>query len=239
MPASFLDDVPYNHLAITAATAATDREITTNQGETEELKMNDAEDSSESEEYVRAISGIQDFDLNLQDCPSPFIEEQEEEEVDDLFDPDLIEVPKLIRKMSANMAGARFTRMLRKKLFEFVRFSGLTGIRTVSDELSITNGSSSDFEADSDQTLHSNRDECAGDENPLTSEEEECREKLRSSLNVFMNPLDAHFSECRQAEEEYKLYDLLAVNKRVINANWLAQLVIEKIEKTIRDVEVA
>ena len=65
MPASFLDDVPYNHLAITAATAATDREITTNQGETEELKMNDAEDSSESEEYVRAISGIQDFDLNL------------------------------------------------------------------------------------------------------------------------------------------------------------------------------
>ena len=62
-----------------------------------------------------------------------------------------IEIPKLVRKNSANIYTARVVRMFNKKLQDWCRFSGLTGVRTVSDELT----ESSYFDADSDQTLHS------------------------------------------------------------------------------------
>ena len=82
-------------------------------------------------------------------------EDTKENEQDDVgnYDPDLIEVPKMVRKRSANIYTARVVRMFNKRLQDFVRFSGLTGVRTVSDELS----ESSFFSADSDQTLHSHK----------------------------------------------------------------------------------
>ena len=94
------------------------------------------------------------------DSSNPY-KEVAEELADEVyvFDPDLLGVPKLIRKRSANMAGAKITRMLRKKLFDYVRFSGLTGVRTVSDDLSLTHQASSEFAAASDQTMNSNRND--------------------------------------------------------------------------------
>ena len=61
-------------------------------------------------------------------------------------------------------------------------------------------------------------------------------------MHRFLNPLDAHFNpnlNNSAADEEYKQFDFLAVDKRFKHAYWLSQLVIEKIDKTIRDVEEA
>ena len=76
-------------------------------------------------------------------------EEIKKPEHDDVgnYDPDLIDVPKMARKRSANIYTTRVVRMFNKRLQDFVRFSGLTGVRTVSDELC---SESSFFSADSD-----------------------------------------------------------------------------------------
>ena len=83
---------------------------------------------------------------------NPYEDRDENEEIDDeLATYKEIEIPKIPRKKSANIYTARVVRMFNKKLQDFCRFSGLTGVRTVSDELT----ESSYFDADSDQTLHS------------------------------------------------------------------------------------
>lgn len=86
--------------------------------------------------------------------------------------------------------------MFNKKLQDFCRFSGLTGVRTVSDELT----ESSYFDADSDQTLHShesrkrhqllrtNSEDGYVRLNSINQEDlkEELR-RLRSSVNQFFD----------------------------------------------------
>ena len=66
-----------------------------------------------------------------------------------------IEVPKMTRKRSVNVYTERVVRLLRRKLQDIDRFSGLTGVRMVSFELESSD--SSFFSPDSDQTLHSHR----------------------------------------------------------------------------------
>ena len=140
--------------------------------------------------------------LNIDD-QSPYEDQKQfEEEDDELANYDLnkdLEIPKMVRKNSANIYTARVVRMFNKKLQDWCRFSGLTGVRTVSDELD----DSSYFDADSDQTLHSHesRKYRGAAYNPMEMDDGYVRldsngdqevetelRRLRSSVQQFINP---------------------------------------------------
>ena len=92
-----------------------------------------------------------DEELKFEDASE---EANEQEDVFNLFNEE-IEVPKMTRKRSVNVYTERVVRLLRRKLQDIDRFSGLTGVRMVSFELESSD--SSFFSPDSDQTLHSHR----------------------------------------------------------------------------------
>ena len=92
-----------------------------------------------------------DEELKSEDASA---EANEQEDVNNLFSEE-IEVPTLTRKRSVNVYTDRVVQLLRRKLQDIDRFSGLTGVRMVSFELESSD--SSFFSPDSDQTLHSHK----------------------------------------------------------------------------------
>lgn len=111
----------------------------------QQISLENSNEGDQEEELKDFVAdGLNIDDQNPYEDQKPF-----EEEDDELANYDLnkdLEVPKMVRKNSANIYTARVVRMFNKKLQDWCRFSGLTGVRTVSDELT----DSSYFDADSD-----------------------------------------------------------------------------------------
>lgn len=102
----------------------------------------------------------------------------------------MLAVPRaVVSKRNSEQQIAKYAQMIAAKLVN-VRFSGLTDVRTVSDDLSSSDSSSDCFSRDPDQTLHISK-----------MDERELNKIIRASIAQFVANPPPSVSE--EGEEEY------------------------------------